>query len=366
VDHPSALRRSPFTSMVHDQMAAQFPLAPMVVAELAEDLGVLAVKPRLVVLPDDPRLGPFREMFAGRMGFMEIRPQKGPDETPGFAGSTNVTDSDGLHAELSANPYSYVDERAMLRARLLDILVGDWDRHSDQWRWARYEDGHRLRWVPIPRDRDWAFPRVDGILRSIVRLLVPQYVGFGAKYPRISRLTRSGRNIDRATLSRLGRADFMAAAREVAATLTDDVLRSALVVLPPQYRSAGDTILVALRSRRDNLTRAARDYYEVLARTPRIRGTSGADSVAIISDGRTVRVKLFSTDHDGLLLFDRTFLSEETRRVELDLVDGADHVVITGAALPIKFRVSTGAGGAQVVDRSGGKNIRVHARSAAD
>ncbi len=37
-----------------------------------------------------------------------------------------------------------VDARAYLRARLMDVLIGDWDRHLEQWRWARYEnDGER-------------------------------------------------------------------------------------------------------------------------------------------------------------------------------------------------------------------------------
>ena len=30
-----------------------------------------------------------------------------------------------------------VDEKEYIKARLFDMLIGDWDRHSDQWRWGR-------------------------------------------------------------------------------------------------------------------------------------------------------------------------------------------------------------------------------------
>jgi hypothetical protein len=28
------------------------------------------------------------------------------------------------------------DEDEYIKARLFDMLIGDWDRHYDQWRWA--------------------------------------------------------------------------------------------------------------------------------------------------------------------------------------------------------------------------------------
>jgi hypothetical protein len=35
------------------------------------------------------------------------------------------------------------------------MLIGDWDRHYDQWRWAEYKKGQVI-YRPIPRDRDQA------------------------------------------------------------------------------------------------------------------------------------------------------------------------------------------------------------------
>src|SRR5258708_28803680 len=78
-----------------------------------------------------------------------------------------------------------VDARAYLRARLIDVLVGDWDRHISQWRWARFDmHGERI-WQPIPRDRDHAFSRFDGVFPSVAEYYSKQLAGLGSTYPSI-------------------------------------------------------------------------------------------------------------------------------------------------------------------------------------
>ena len=49
------------------------------------------------------------------------------------------------------------DQFAVLRARLLDIIIGDFDRNLDQWKWATSDTGKGKLYYPIPRDRDQAF-----------------------------------------------------------------------------------------------------------------------------------------------------------------------------------------------------------------
>ncbi|NNM34676.1 MAG: hypothetical protein HKO53_16470, partial [Gemmatimonadetes bacterium] len=137
--------------VLQDQIGALFPLSAMVVAPLLEAAGVLHPNPRLVVLPDDPLLGDFREEFGGLLGWLEVRPDEGPDGEPGFAGSTRIVGSPRLLERLEESPLEQVDAQAYLRARLLDVFVGDWDRHPDQWRWASFERGDTVSWYPIPR-----------------------------------------------------------------------------------------------------------------------------------------------------------------------------------------------------------------------
>ena len=60
-----------------------------------------------------------------------------------------------------------VDQKAFLRARLLDFLIADWDRHFDQWRFGEKDTGKGKLYYPIPRDRDQAFSYSDGLLVKI-------------------------------------------------------------------------------------------------------------------------------------------------------------------------------------------------------
>jgi hypothetical protein len=371
---PKILYWAPFGPALNDQMAAQFPLAPMVVAELVEAVDVLVSKPRVVVMPDDPRLGEYRHAFAGRMGWIERRPEEGKDNRPGFAGSTDITDTYTVFNELAENPRHYVNSRSLLRARLVDFLVGDWDRHSDQWRWAKFDDGERVRWEPIPRDRDWAFAHIDGVFTKLVRLTLPQYVGFSDEYPEVSHLVWASKRLDRSLLADIEREEFLRIAAEVSSRLNDSVLRQSTMVLPAEYREVGVSLFDAMKSRRNDLMKIAADFYEYLARDVRIHGTLRGDSATITCSDGSVRVQLHSTgahtdigtEHEWeggtaaerLLFFDRTFRAGETRHLLLELLDGSDRIVIEGSAdAPIKVRIATAGKDDSITDRTRGRNV---------
>ena len=121
-----------------------------------------------------------------------------PDEEDTvFAGVTKIVSTTKLWQELDRDPANRVDSRAYLTARLLDVYVGDWDRHADQWRWARFDEGDARVWRPIPRDRDQAFSRLDGFLPWLARYYHPDVVSFGRDYPDMVGLNWDARALDR-------------------------------------------------------------------------------------------------------------------------------------------------------------------------
>ena len=63
-----------------------------------------------------------------------------------------------------------IDEHEVLRARLLDMLVGDWDRHFDQFRWGTLDTGKGKLYYTIPRDRDQAYFYSDGCCNACSHL----------------------------------------------------------------------------------------------------------------------------------------------------------------------------------------------------
>ncbi|MBD0319972.1 MAG: hypothetical protein ICV87_06550, partial [Gemmatimonadetes bacterium] len=130
------LRRSYAGRVVLDQLKSEFPAGALVLPGLLEAVGVLHPVPRLFVMPDDPALGEHRATFARMLGTLEERPEEGTEGRPGFAGARRVVGTEKLLELMEEGGAAPVATDEYLRARLVDLLVGDWDRHGDQWRWV--------------------------------------------------------------------------------------------------------------------------------------------------------------------------------------------------------------------------------------
>lgn len=348
---PEELRATLAGRLVRDQMSSQHPASHVVVPVLQEALGLLHNVPELVVLPDDEALGPFRAEFAGAVG--DIEEYTG---APGFAGAAEVIDGPELWKRTDESPATRIDARAFLRARLLDHLVGDWDRHREQWNWARFE-GQPL-WQPIAEDRDQAFVRFEGFALSFLRPGLPLLMSYGPEYPSLEGLLFDSWDVDRRLLAGLERPDWEEAAREVAARLTDEVLERAVRRLPAAYfEQVGTQMLAGLRGRRARLAAHARDYYLFLARQADVRGTAAAEQAEIERlPAGDVRVSLAALGADGTPApahFTRVFRHGETREVRLLLGGGDDRVIARGTGDGVRVRVAGGAGDDRVDDAAG-------------
>jgi hypothetical protein len=403
---PREARGTPAAFIVADHVSILHPGSHFVMPDLLEAAGILHVRPQLFVMPDDAVLGEFRAEFAGMLGGLERRPNQGPGGTPGFAGSRRIRGTTGFLAELDASHEHLLDEREFLRARLMDFLVGDPDRGSDQWRWARFGESGAYSWRPIPRDRDWALAHADGALASLLPRLARDLYGklprFGPRYPAIDVLTFSTHVLDRRLLTRLTREDFAVEAAHVQAALTDDVIASAVAALPREWQAlSGAGLVAALRARRDGLPRMADVFYGWLAGEVDVRGTDEADLAEIHrnADGTVlVRIRPLPPAADasqrepapnpavdplagsaaaspaaaaaaapapapaaGPVFYERLFRPGETREVRVHLQDGDDHARITGSAAgPIRLRVIGGGGSNVLEDLAGGVQFHDH------
>jgi hypothetical protein len=344
------LQRTLAGSVLQDRVSAIFPLSTLVVDHLLEAAGVQHAPPRLVLLPDHARLGEFRAEFAGVLGWLEQRPDEGEGDGSGFEGASVVVGTPRLLERIEEEPGNGVDAAAFLRARLLDVLVGDWDRHPDQWRWAGFPDGGGLVFRPIPRDRDWALSHLDGLIASLTWVPWPHFVGFGREYPSVFRLTWSARALDRRLLSPLAWAEWDAVARDLETRITDAVLRDAVGTLPDGHRNrVGDELYEALRSRRDQLRGVARAFYEQLAAEVDVSATDRPEIAELVwEDARTLTVSVAPAG--GPTAFRRSFTAGETREVRIELKGGDDRARVSGAGGSIRVRVIGGGGKDDLID----------------
>lgn len=251
---PAITRRSLIAWLLQDQTHSSHPAGAIVASALQEAVGLVDLHPRLVMMPDDPRLGPFRPRFGGVLGVLHDRPSE--------ADGHPVLASVELFAQIdSGRPYR-LDVPGFLTARLLDMLMNDWDRHEGQWLWeANPLEGDTV-WGPIPLDRDQALASYDGALMALARIRSSKLSEFGPQYPSLAGLTHNSRELDRRVLTGMRAAAWDSVAAWMVSRLADSVLEGAMSRMPAPYlRRSGGWITAALKNRRDSLPAIARRFY---------------------------------------------------------------------------------------------------------
>jgi hypothetical protein len=338
-----------------DSTTANHPGVGFVVPPLAEAAGIPHTTPRYVFMPDDPALGEFRATFGGRPGTIEEFPQAA--ESGGFAGATEILSTRELWQRW-LDGGARIDASALLRARIFDLWIGDWDRHGRQWRWLRRATGQPFE--PLPEDRDQAFSRYGGLLMGMARATHPRFMDFSERYENFDGFMEQSNEVDRWLLSGLGRDAFEAAAREIQARMADAVIEDAVKRLPKEwYDIDGARLAAALVKRREALPQAAAEYYRRLNRKVDVHGTDGVE---------LVRAARSATGHLDLELrsaggaepfFRRTFDPRETDEVRVYLYGGDDQVASEGRTDGrILLRVVAGPGADALDDsKAGGTHL---------
>jgi hypothetical protein len=354
VPMPDDLKDTPVGTIMQDQTAAFHPTGHLAVAVLQDAAGLLHAPPTLVFMPDDPRLGEYRGDFANMLGQIEERPDDA-EKAATFANAEKISGADKLLENLEESMEDRLDSRDYLTARFVDFIVGDTDRGADQWRFAKFERGERDMYRPIPRDRDYAFMNVEGLLMGFGGRVQPRLVEFDERFPKLKSLLYMTQEFDRSQLVDLTRADWEAVTASVQQRLTDEAIDRAVMQLPEAHREeSGRAIAAGVRARRDALPTIAREFYLLVNREAEIFASDEAERTEIdrYPDG-SVNVRVWRAGAGGELdaggalspAFERRFLPDETREIRLHLERGDDRAVVRGSSdRSITLRVIGGEG----------------------
>ena len=358
--HPG-WKKNLLRALLKDQTSATQPYGAYPAAYLAEAAGILHANPRLVYVGADPGLGKFRAEYGNALYLFEERPDGDQHPVASFGHSPNVVNSAHMLAALRRNPSCHVPARAYLRARLLDLLVGDWSRREDQWRWASFPQPGRMAYRPVPRDRDQAFFLFDdGLITRLVSWFAPKYQTFRGpiRLENVDGLTATARALDRTLLTSLSASDFRQVADSVRAALGDAVLARAFTQGPPEMRAAiAARFVPLLRARREQLPAVAQRYFELLNQEAWLIGTDQAERFVLSGTSRGgLRVQMLArrAGRPDSLLLDRAFARPTTKTLDLYGLSGNDRFELRGA-LPegIAVRLYSGTGRDEVQTQPG-------------
>jgi len=360
---------------VQDAISASHPFAAVTVPALADAAGVMHANPKIVWVPDDPRLGIYRKDLANDVFLFEERPAGNRDDVTSFGSSERIVNTEEVIEKTQEEHDHKVDQNAVMRARIFDLFLNDWDRHDDQWRWASFIEGNDRVYRPIPRDRDQVYFVNEGVIMWLARqdFIQPKFQGFDYKIKNVKGLGFNARYFDRSFISEPGIDQWLKTAGSIQQGLTDSVIHVAISSFPEEiYAVSGKEIEDKLRARRENLDQYAVGLYKFLAKEVDVVGTDKRElfQVKRLENGNTEVTVMALSEKKGRVrdqLYHREFRYGETNEIRLYGLKGKDKFEISGTApKAIKIRLIGGKNNDSIIDNSKvrhpGKTLLVYDR----
>ncbi|MES2747761.1 MAG: metallophosphoesterase [Bacteroidota bacterium] len=337
-------------NLVKDVFTGSYPYAPFVVGTLSDAIGLHRLNSKLYYIPKQKALKEFNSEFGGELYLFEEQASDGnlPLKDKNFTG--NIISTQDLLLEIQSDESKTVDEKSFIKARLFDMMIGDWDRHQDQWRWLEFKENGKTIYKPLPRDRDQPFSRMsDGfVLGAAIRLL--PVAKLLRKYDDDLKDVK-GFNIepfplDIAFIKQATKEDWDEQVRFIQNNITDDVIEKAFDNVPKEVNDASVIeIKKMLKNRRENLQKIANRYFKVVNKNAIINGTIKDDLFKIVCEEKgNVTVSAFRKKKDGLspAFHSKTYDPKLTCEIWIYGLDDDDTFEVTGKSKKIKIRLIGG------------------------
>ena len=328
--------------------------APPTLGPLSDAANIYHTNPNLYYIPKQPALGAYNDFFGDEVYVVEERASKSWSEADFFGNATKFVNTPKLLSKIEKSRKHHVDQKWVARSRLFDILIGDIDRHGDQWRWAvsRDENNEKV-YRPVPRDRDNAYCTYDGLAYKMLRpyhYIVKMLGVYENEVPNPAHTYYNARHFDHTFLNALTLEDWQKEAAYIQENVTDEVIEAAMAMFPKHiYDMTGPEIEKVLKARRDNIKDSAKRMYLYLAKNSILHGTDKREYFEVIrTDDEHTTVSMYDSNKDGdkkELLYQRVFKTSETKEVYIYGLGGDDIFKISGKVnAGIKIRVVGGPG----------------------
>lgn len=365
---PEVLQPTFVSDIARDQTSASHPYSSTIVPSLATAAGIYHTTPELYFVSTESGLDFDLGNEEGTlMTFQDFVSKEWFSRTYG-KNAVDVISSDELWEKMRVGYEGNIDQKQLVRSRIFDMFIGDWDRHEGQWFWAEVQTDSTTIFEPIPIDRDNAFFKSDGAIPWIGRRkwALRKFQLFDDDIRDIAGINFNAQFFDRWFINELSQKEWIAIAEDLQASLTDSVIAKAVAQWPPPIQQLnGETFTEKLKARRGKLTEFAERYYDVLSKNVNVFGSDNPElfEVERRPNSKTV-VTMYGFDKDSTakkLKYQRTFEPGETAEIRLYGFGGNDQFSLNGRTKDgQKIRVIGGEGKDIIDDQSSVKGIVEH------
>lgn len=324
--------------LLQDFYTGSHPYAPFVTGGLSDAVNLYHTNPVLYYVPKQNALASFNSDFGDELYMIEEHVSDGHGNLKSFGYSNKIESTDDLMKKLRKDEKYVVDIEMFLRARLFDMAIGDWDRHTDQWRWAEFEEADKVVYRPIPRDRDQAFSNMgDGALMNLATRIVPPLKlmeGFNDDIRNVKGFNFSPFSLDMMLLNHTVKGQWEEQVAFIQKNLTDNIIDDAFKRFPKEVQ--GETITEikrVLKARLKSLPKIADIYYKALNKMPLVKGTDKDDLFEIerMPNGNTkLTVSRIKNGKKGTIIHDKTYNRDETKEIWIYGLDDDDTFKVFG------------------------------------
>lgn len=361
--------------LLYDFYTAAHPYGALVIPDLASAVGIFHTNPEIYYVPKQRALGNYNNNYGDELYMLVERPEENFKDLESFGKPNDIKSTDDVFERLRRDEKYKVDQDSYIRARLFDMLIGDWDRHQDQWRWSEFEDKDgNVIYKPIPRDRDQVFSNFDGAVFATLRTLAgitKQFATYGDDLNNVKWFNTAATYLDRSLVQEADKEAWVQQATYIQENLSDQQIEMAFKNLPAEIYPHETTKLIisSIKKRRSNLGNIARRYYDVLSRLAIVTGTDKDDIIEIdrISKGKTqVTIYRNKNGEKADVVVSRVYNKEDTKEIWIYALDDDDIIKATGkGGNPIKVRVIGGQNN-DIYDIDRGRAITLHDQKAAN
>ena len=333
-------------NLIDDHYTTSHPYVPFIIGHLSDAVQLYHTNPRLFYVPKQNILGRYNEMYGDELYMIEERPHKSQKEVASFGNGEDIISTQDLLVNLEKDEKYRIDSEMYLRARIFDFLIGDWDRHADQWRWTEKTVGDEVVYEPIPRDRDQVFAKLDGnLLRLLNKLPALRHMqNFSEDFAPPRWINKTAFPLDKTLLQNTSLDDWKKTADYIVHSITDEVIDETFDLLPKEVQEQyTEDIIRILKVRRTKLVDFVEDYYKELFKYAVVAGTNKKDTFIVNTAADKVEIEHIRNKKSGdVSMGTFTYHPEITKEIWIYGLDNNDNFRVIGEKSPIKLRLIGG------------------------